>query len=100
VVATADYIQKNGPTIKAFNAALDKAVVWIENPSNKDALIALAAQRTGQSADVVKAAIFPTYYSSGMKESSVQWLLNLCKQYGLVDKVPGVDVVVDPNALK
>jgi len=80
-----------------FVAAIDKAIAWIKDPANQDAVYQILSDETGIALEDVPSIVLPDWDSEIGGETTEQ-LLDLFKKWGTIgDDVTLEDVYVEPG---
>ncbi len=95
---SAAFASANPGVVAKLQTALRKGTDWLNDPANHDQYIALAAQRSGQSADTLRHAALPTY-SAALKQSTTTQFFELFVRYKQFAAAPDLAPLFTQGAL-
>ncbi len=86
------WLDSNQDTATHFIAAIDKAIDWYNDPANKQAVLELRSQVTGQPVDKVSTLMVPFDTAINVKVS--QDVTDALEKFGLVENPKSVDDIL------
>jgi len=94
--STTDWVKRNGPTAKAFVAAMHDAAGWANNPRNH-ARSALILQKEDAIPDDVLQSMMRVSYATTFDESTMQPLIDAAAKYKIIPSTVRARDLIDPS---